>query len=237
MISKRAATLSELAGHLQAAKVLATDRELYNTRLTELRKAREQGERLVRTWKVLRETEIIPASKAPPGADGELRLMIALLTAYKLDASVVKEDLYSNATQNFEAHMNAFEQGLKDTWRKYCDSLAPGVQDEVLNVLGRLSSLRDPVKRLQSQRDAIEKGRRTLPQSTQDVAQVRSAAKIVTMEWSRLAGDGLPPAVLTFLKGVMTNGATLDTLTPEVLAWLRERQLQHLFRITASGPQ
>jgi len=235
VISKRAEALADLGARLQAANTLAQDRELYEKRLAELQKIRQGTEQLLQTWHALREAGVLKGSDRPMNVDGELSAVVELLKAFRKDPQAVNAPVYSSTTERVNTLLGVVRQQFREKWRAYCDDLSPAIQPEVLEVLGRLSSQQEMVGRLQRQRGVVERGRQTLPQTLREVTEVLGAAKIVKMEWSRLAGDDLPPEVLTFLRSVMTQGAALDALTLPVLAWLSDRQLLHLFRITVQG--
>ena len=235
MISKRAEALADLGARLQAANTLAQDRELYERRLAELQKIREGTEQLLQTWHALQQAGVLKGLDRPTNVDEELRAVVELLKAFREDPRAVNAPVYTSTTERMNTLLGVVRQQFRDKWRAYCDDLSPAIQPEVLEVLGRLSSLQEMVGRLQRQRGVVDRGRQTLPRTLRDVTEVLGAAKIVKMEWSRLAGDDLPPEVLTFLRSVMTQGAALGALTPPVLAWLSDRQLLHLFRITVQG--
>ncbi|GGS37493.1 hypothetical protein [Deinococcus knuensis] len=235
MIAKRAEELSDLAARLQAANTLAQDRELYEKRLSDLRKVRDENAGLVETWQALHGAQVIRGPQPVPETDAERRAVTALLLAFRQDPRAVNEPVFTAATESMQGFANLFRQRLRDLWRAYCDELSPTVQQEVLDVLGRLSAFQETARDLAKQRAVIERGRKTLPRTIREVNEVRSAAKIASKEWTQLAGGDLPPEVLTFLRSVMTTGAALNALTPDVLAWLNERQLTHLFRITVQG--
>ncbi|MNY30786.1 hypothetical protein D3C86_1649130 [compost metagenome] len=49
--------------------------------------------------------------------------------------------------------------------------------------------------------------------------------------WSELTAEGIPAAVLAFIRACAGEGAPIGLLTTEVLEWLTQRSLMNAFRI------
>lgn len=124
------------------------------------------------------------------------------------------------------------ETALRNAWSNWVRAQMPAIDDEVLKVLFDVNALRTAVTRVQGLLALIQRYATTLPQSAHDVQQVGALCTQAEEAWRALAGDGIAPDVLAFLRAAGAgNGAAYEVLTPSVLAWLDAHDLRRVLRI------
>ncbi|MBK6781949.1 MAG: hypothetical protein IPG75_20810 [Gemmatimonadetes bacterium] len=123
---------------------------------------------------------------------------------------------------------------VRDAWREYCQQRIPPIDNAVLAPLagipalsGGIAALRDGISRL---KNLMESGvsESVVVAFDATVAEVQSA-------WDGFDDGNIESSVLAFIKDAAARGAALDSLTPEVLAWLRRHNIVNSFRIRV-GP-
>lgn len=116
------------------------------------------------------------------------------------------------------------ERELEKVWRKYVESKIPAGQTEILSILSRVQGFAGQAATVNSHRNAMRNLGNQLPQQD-DFKTLDDLADQVEQAWKALNGDGLPPAVLNFLKKAHLHGISLADLDEEVLEWLRQQDL------------
>jgi hypothetical protein len=107
----------------------------------------------------------------------------------------------------------------------------PPIDHEVLSVLADVSALRTAVTRIQAVLALINRYANALPQSVGDVQQVLTQCAQAEQAWRELAGDGIAPDVLAFLRAAGGAGASYEQLTPSILVWLDAHNLRRVLRV------
>lgn len=126
------------------------------------------------------------------------------------------------------------ETALKNAWFNWVHAKMPPIDQEVLSVLADVSALRTTVTRIQAVLGLISRYANALPQSVGDVQQVLTQCAQAEQTWHELAGDGIAPDVLNFLRAAGGTGASYEQLTPSILAWLDAHNLRRVLRIRLS---
>jgi hypothetical protein len=121
---------------------------------------------------------------------------------------------------------------LLGTWQKYVDALIPPQKTDLLDTLALVPVLRSDAGKIRQLYTEVSERRQRLPQSTSDFERLQAIPYELANLWQRFGGDIIPGEVLNFLRSASSqNGARLDQLTPTVLDWLREHNLERSIRI------
>lgn len=124
------------------------------------------------------------------------------------------------------------ETALKNAWLKWVRSKMPPIDHDVLGVLFEVAALKTAVTRIQDLLAMLHRHAAVLPPSANDVQQVTILCAQAEQAWRELAGDGIAPDVLAFLRAAGGgHGAAFEILTPSVLAWLDAHNLRRVLRI------
>ncbi len=90
-------------------------------------------------------------------------------------------------------------------------------------------------KKLNEYRDVYRRLDNLLQLETHNASQINEVHEVLSPQLKKLADEmdtDLPPDVHSFLHAAGTPvGARLDTLTPQVLTWLENKGMEHLFRV------
>lgn len=124
------------------------------------------------------------------------------------------------------------EAALADAWSGWVHGKTPAIDHEVLRVLSGVGALSVAVTRIQALLGLLGRYAAGLPKSADDVKQVTALCSQVDLAWYELAGDGIAPDVLTFLRSAGSGiGASYEQLTPSILEWLDEHNLRRVLRV------
>ena len=124
----------------------------------------------------------------------------------------------------------ALEEQLSEAWRRYRNQNRPSTNNEILNLLDKVSAFKPTVERIRSLDLQIRESH-SIPQSIEDFEKVDRLIEQLKQCWDRLDADEVPEAVLRFLRVAANEGATLSLLTPEVKDWLTKHNLIDCLRI------
>jgi len=234
---QRATELSEDLARLRGLQLVTDAGSVIAERARELRATRERLESPIAFLRAVRADPELHRH----GVEG-LDVSNSLAAVEKAHAiarndpeAIVKGTVLASALSAVKEATRSAEAAAEVVWRRIA-ATAPTVQAELLEVLGRMPSYRKTVERL-----------RAMDRQINELAVLRwvSAVQLDTFmtlqrqartEWQRLAGtDALPPIVLDFLVACAHDGSTLDSMTPEVEEWIRERGLRSVFRIRFAG--
>lgn len=166
---------------------------------------------------------------------GELLKFIANVEAeFKADPEwIIGNENFNKRNFNFriEQLQKALEEQLSQAWRRYRNQNKPSNNNEILNLLYKISAFKPTVERIRSLDLQIQE-LNSIPQSSEDFERVDELIEQLKQCWDRLDADEVPEAVLRFLRVAATNeGATLRLLTPEVKDWLTKHNLIDSLRI------
>lgn len=117
-------------------------------------------------------------------------------------------------------------------WQTHVAANRERVSSEILNALRAVPEYRPIVVTVQRCQDQIERLAGALPADAANAdLQLYALTKEQREAWQRLTGGELPEGVISFLRSSMGEGAELRLLTPEVMEWLKSRNLESAFRI------
>ena len=133
-------------------------------------------------------------------------------------------------TSRIEQLQKALEEQLSQAWRRYRNQNRPSTNNEILNVLDKVSAFKPTVERIRSLDLQIRESN-SIPESSEDFDKVDQLIDELKQCWDGLNADEVPEAVLRFLRVAANEGATLGLLTPEVKDWLAKHGLIDSLRI------
>ena len=152
----------------------------------------------------------------------ELLTFIANIEAeFKADPEwVIKNENFNERDFKLkrEQLQKALENQLNQAWRLYRSQKMPSTNNEILNLLDKVSAFKPTVQRIRSLDLEIRESN-SIPQNSEDFEKVDRLIEQLKQCWDRLDADEVPEAVLHFLRVAANEGATLSLLTPEVKDW------------------
>jgi len=131
-------------------------------------------------------------------------------------------------TSRIKQLQKALEEQLSQAWRRYRNQNRPSTNNEILNLLDKVSAFKPTVQRIRSLDLQILESN-SIPQSSEDFEKVDRLIEQLKQCWD--GADEVPEAVRSFLKEAANEGATLGLLTPEVKDWLAKHGLIDSLRI------
>lgn len=135
-----------------------------------------------------------------------------------------------NFTSRIKQLQKALEEQLSQAWRRYRNQNRPSTNNEILNLLDKVSGFKPTVQRIRSLDSQILESN-SIPQRSEDFERVDRLIEELKQCWDGLNADEVPEAVLRFLRVAANEGATLGLLTPEVKDWLAKHDLIDSLRI------
>jgi hypothetical protein len=121
---------------------------------------------------------------------------------------------------------------LQSAWEDWATGSLPKIDDEVLAILSEIPALKSPVANIRNLRGQARELCSELPNSPDTVEALTRLAQEIASSWQSLAGDGIAPSVLTFLRAAGSpQGAAYELLTDDVFHWLSEHGLSQTLRI------
>lgn len=124
------------------------------------------------------------------------------------------------------------DSALKQAWSEWVHGKMPAIDQEVLSVLFGVTALSQTVASIRALLGEVVRYAGVLPHSVDDVNKVLALCSDADRAWRELAGDGVAPDVLAFLRAAGGGGgAPYDLLTPSILAWLDAHHLRRVLRI------
>jgi hypothetical protein len=135
-----------------------------------------------------------------------------------------------NFTSRIEQLQNSLREQLNQSWWLYRNQNKPSTNNEILNLLDKVSAFKPTVQLIRSLDSQIQDSN-SIPQSSEDFERVDRLIEQLKQCWERLNSDEVPEAVLRFLRVAANEGATRGLLTPEVEDWLTKHRLIDSLRI------
>ena len=134
--------------------------------------------------------------------------------------------------KRIESHRDGLRLQLDKAWRQHVRDHAPGQDEEVLDVLGRIPDFEKPVQRIRTQASRLERKKETLPRTEEDLQAIHALSESIGEAWQSIGSGELSDDVLAFLKAAASqSGASLDLLTPGVRDWLEREGLTESFAV------
>jgi hypothetical protein len=189
---------------------------------------------LIATWRALSESGIAEVKLGKIGVDLRKEAGDAL-SLFKADREAILDSArfrlkpFVDRTREVA---DSLQTALLLAWQKYTSGLARGTNQELLDVLERLSKFKKTVQRIRALSEKARQAQAELPASKAEVEAFAGLIAQVEAAWQELGGGQTPPAVLEFLKAAISSGgAQLTLLTPAVTKWLGENGLLATFVI------
>ncbi len=135
-----------------------------------------------------------------------------------------------NFTSRIEQLQNSLREQLNQSWWLYRNQNKPSTDNEILNLLDKVSAFKPTVQRIRSLDWHIQESN-SIPESSEDFERVDRLIEQLKQCWDGLNADEVPEAVLRFLRVAANEGATRALLTPEVEDWLTKHRLIDSLRI------
>lgn len=237
MLIERATKLREGVERLVSLGRLAEDTRLLGTRASMLGTPTDELAQLATSLAVLRRCRVPVIFDA--WRVGNLRTLAKELQSEYVPRPemILAADQdgrfpFWNALKELPGHLRA---ALRTAWVAHVDKTIPRDQPELLDILAHIQAFAPQVSTIRKLYLDAARLRGILPEDDTHVFHVRELAAKIAAAWHSLEGDGIPDVVLAFLKAAATDGATVDQLTPEVVSWLTERDLQQDVRIRLGG--
>lgn len=164
-------------------------------------------------------------------ADQFLKEIIATLSKFSEDKGFLVGEEFKIVALNskFKILKDFLESELSQAWQTYKKEELPTTNRELLDLLEKISTFRPTVQKVKSILVCLETMK--FPANENQFKQVDDFISELSNAWNSLQSNEVPESVLNFLKATSTIGASLDSLTPEVEAWLRDKGITRLFQI------
>jgi hypothetical protein len=121
---------------------------------------------------------------------------------------------------------------LVEEWSSWSLQEIPAFNDELMNVLSTVASMKSKVEQLRSLKRSINETANNLPVSRLQIDSFLSAIKSIRETLETLEGEGVPKEVVEFLRSAgRPNGASLAQLTPVVHKWFADQNLVQSLRV------
>jgi hypothetical protein len=234
MLLERAQGLADRITRYRNLKGMADEAEQFETRANQFSNV---SERLTATHDALRrfreagiEVAFVPADAAGLAAKAK-----TLRVAVQENPAVLGDppfDLKYQFTDRLVALSSAADRAITEAWKRYVDERSDLHSEDVLNALAALPQFKAGVAKIRQCRANIAVLGASLPADPSTaVARLSVLVDEHRTAWAELRADGIPDAVVAFLRACAAEGAPLSGLTDEVRTWLESRNLLSAFRI------
>ncbi len=127
---------------------------------------------------------------------------------------------------------SAADEVVLAAWKAHVAANSETAPSDVLTALGAVPQYKPVVARIGTIKTQIETLGNRLPQNPEaGLTLLTTLMASYRTAWAEMTADGVPPAVIGFLRAAAAGGAPLNQLTDEVREWLEGRKLLHVFRI------
>lgn len=234
---ERAQSLSFEIRALDDLKKRAAQAGVFEKRANDLVGPANEIEKLTSAVEVIAR-HAIPVPLLDRGAIGALHNRITDLHArYAKDKNVMlvpfpEEDVRWQLNTPLAQLAPKVRTALIDAWGNWARAQVPQIDKTILDVLGGISALQEPVARVRNLTTQAHALCSALPGGDEEINRLKNFCHEIADAWRNLAGEGIPANVLIFLRASGSHdGATFDSLSAEVLAWLAEHGLRNALRI------
>jgi hypothetical protein len=234
MLLERARGLAADITRYRNLKGTADEADHFQTRANQFG---DVSERLSRTRDALRRLKDagIEVAFVPADAAGLAAKAKTLRVAVQEDPAVLRDppfDLKYQFTDRLVGLRSAADRAMTEAWKRYVDERSDLHSDDVLNALAALPQFKLSVAKIRECRANIAAlGASLPPDPSTAVARLSVLVHEHRTAWAELRADGIPDAVIAFLRACAAEGAPLSGLTDEVRSWLESRNLLNAFRI------
>jgi len=234
MLLDQAKDISAKIGDYTRLKSNVSATKEFETRASQFAGAADKLQRACRSIKRLQDTGVTLDFVPKDGA--------ALADKAAKLGSILKEDPAKlndppfNLKYDFIDRLNsicsAADEVMLGAWKAHIGARSETASSEVLTALGAVPQYRPVVAQIMSLKSQIATLATILPQDpAAALSQLNTLMDSYRTAWGGMTADGIPPAVIGFLRAAAGSGAALNQLTDEVRSWLEGRNLLHVFRI------
>jgi hypothetical protein len=120
---------------------------------------------------------------------------------------------------------------LTKAWNNYKTTNLRKGNDELLNLLGKIGveDYQNTVSIIKQKLQVINSV--TFPKNQKHFHLLKRDIQDISDAFDQLESKNIPTSVLDFFKATSKHGASLDSLTPEVMGWLKNEGITSLFQI------
>jgi len=172
------------------------------------------------------ERNVTPVPTAPPLAQNKLKSALDCVTKHRSDFARINQIEWQAIRFAFQAFGQALRDRMHSDWGALCDQEYIPWADDLVSRLEFLG-FGEELKLVQVTAKEISKFRAKLPDSVSDIEQFQ---KLAVKYRGATEKVGLPGFMKEFLQSA-GNGAPLESLTPEVIEWLKEKGLMDRFAV------
>lgn len=226
--------LTQQAQEVVALKTYAKEVERFRKRQDQIQDLVKELSSLVDSLRAFKVRGIYKFSSSQK-TDQLLKELVAISAKYSDDRGFLIGEEFKVPILNskFKSLTDSLRLELSQVWQDYREEKMPPTNEELLDLLEKIQTFRSTVqqvKRIITFLNSI-----TFPVNIEEFNQADAQVSKLSDAWNSLQSNEVPESVLNFLKATSTLGASLDSLTPEVEAWLRDKKITHLFQIKLSA--
>ncbi|UBV45515.1 hypothetical protein LAJ19_21565 (plasmid) [Deinococcus taeanensis] len=203
-----------------------------SSRATDVRARRQAVQHLSATVANTQQFEFPEDKKLRASARKQLEMIETLHGQFQESPAALLSNELPHTLRLIDQVEQAARDALREQWRAHVDAMTPSLPEVVLDVLATQPAQTKTVKRIKEVTQSLRKLRDRYPVTSSDLNELRGAEVAIRSTQQELQAAAVPDEVVTFLKDCTTGGATLSTLTPGVMEWLRAHQVTHAFAIT-----
>jgi len=124
------------------------------------------------------------------------------------------------------------KQQLEEQWENFLSEKRPNVHYGQLQILKNIPDLREVVNELNDQLGEYNDLKNIFPSQSSEFQLVIQLSNEMKKLWSKLDSKNIPQVIMDFIKKAGTSeGISLEEITPEIIAWLKEHKLIHLCKV------
>lgn len=222
--------LSQQAQDVGVLKKYATDLGKFRNREEQIQALVKELSPLVAGLQAFKAKGIYEFS-ADQKADQFLKEIIAVSSKFSEDKGFLIGEEFKIVSLNSKSKFlkDFLESELSQAWQTYKKEELPTTNRELLDLLEKISTFSPTVQKVKSLLIYLETMK--FPGNENQFKQVDGFISELSNAWNSLQSNEVPESVLNFLKATSTIGASLDSLTPEVEAWLKDKGITRLFQI------
>jgi hypothetical protein len=232
MLLEKSYQLSELSQKTINLRKYAENYQGFQSRQKQIEQAVTGTLLFVQSLRAFREREIANFDLNQK-ADSLLKFIANVEAKFQEDPEWIIDNENFNRN-NFDSRVKDLQKALREqlsqAWWLYRIQKMPSTNNEILNVLDKVSAFKPTIQRIRNLDGQIRESN-SIPQSSEDFDKVDRLIEQLKQCWDGLNADEVPEAVLCFLRVAANEGATLGLLTPEVKDWLAKHGLIDSLRI------
>lgn len=194
-------------------------------------------ERLVAVLRRLRRGNLLPAGRslAPNGLNALLKELSELRDKLINNPDkVMQKSGWAKADTALKGASTALEKSLDAIWKAHLKNIAPKLDDWLpFFQIGRFGNEISKIETLHKELDVLAQ---SLPSDDEILERVETKSREIHRLVKKLDFGDIPPEVKKFIEQVANSGGvSLGELNDKALAWLREKNLLHAFRVSMGG--